>query len=543
MSLYGNVKKVGSSTFQFDRVYGNRKAMDDAANTDGVYIGRYVLVEYGERFNGTTGLTGDNVTYTLVNDEQGAARIQGVNENEDFRDNAEIDLRAYGAAYDSTVWQKIYADGVDKYVMVAELNATTPRIEFIQEKPYLYKHVNDNEPSTDGIYTGNFDTQGHLDSVTEVKNAVEEFNKPHFDLGLDTELSYLLHLPTPVNLEVSNDNIDIHKKGFNPAYSYGEKNKPSTIAWLPEGLTVDAQGKLIADTEVDTQKLYMNLTAFGDVMNTLYNLLYGKPADNSNFEEGALRPYFQQYRDLIADANRDRTNVQVYVRDKDNNLVKLQYILFKGQPDTEETINVTVDGTIGESVIVHAPDAIATLSDTIPFNFDPEYDVIPVNNDGESFIQVCYYDNTSSSYKPFNKDDHMNYGANNHFFYDTRVIPITPLEFVIPDVTGDTDNQEWMQDIPELSEILKNNTSGLASVLANLFGYRDPFTGEIRYYLFNDWETKVEKDSNGPAITNKPKVVCSNDQAVGDYYVDFSTWELVEKTPSSLEYNPSQGGL
>jgi hypothetical protein len=51
MSLYGNVKKIGSASFQFDRKYNNRKQMDDLARVDGVYAGRYVLVEYGERFS------------------------------------------------------------------------------------------------------------------------------------------------------------------------------------------------------------------------------------------------------------------------------------------------------------------------------------------------------------------------------------------------------------------------------------------------------------------------------------------------------------
>jgi len=50
MSLYGNIKKVENSVFQFDRIYPNRVAMDTAANTDGVAVGRYILIEYGERF-------------------------------------------------------------------------------------------------------------------------------------------------------------------------------------------------------------------------------------------------------------------------------------------------------------------------------------------------------------------------------------------------------------------------------------------------------------------------------------------------------------
>jgi len=35
--------------------------MDEAAKTDGVYAGRYVLVEYGERYKNTS--PGSSITY------------------------------------------------------------------------------------------------------------------------------------------------------------------------------------------------------------------------------------------------------------------------------------------------------------------------------------------------------------------------------------------------------------------------------------------------------------------------------------------------
>ena len=502
MSLYGNVKKVGSSTFQFDRQYNTRSAMDNAAATDGVYIGRYVLVEYGQRWVDTEG---KNIDYTLI-ENQGAARLEGVVQSESFTNNANTDLQKYGATYDSTVWQKIYSDGTDKYIMVAELNAVTPRIEFIQEKPYLYRAPQEGEQQTDGIYYGTIDTNGYLVNAVEVKGAVEEFKKPSFDLGLDTELSYLLHLPTAVNLEVSNDTIDINSKGFDVAYSYGEKDKPSTIKWIPQGLNVDAQGNLTADSEVDTQKLYMNLTAFGDVMNTLYDLLYGKPnATPAELATGVLRPYFQQYRAQITESNRERTGVQVMVYNNNGELVPLQVETYKYDPVHAAITNITVDGNIGESQLIPEKIDIAKAgSDNLIF--DPETDIYPLDENGTSIIQVCYQ--VGDEYFRYDKNSHSN--PPNRYFYDTRVEPIKPLEFIIPDVNGDTDNKEWMQDIPDLNEILKNNTLGLASVLQRLFGYKDPFTGTVKYYLYNNWEAQANDDSSDPCIYNKPKVICGN---------------------------------
>jgi hypothetical protein len=47
MGFYGNITNVNQTQFTFDKIYSSRKAMESSCNTDGVYIGRYVLVEYG----------------------------------------------------------------------------------------------------------------------------------------------------------------------------------------------------------------------------------------------------------------------------------------------------------------------------------------------------------------------------------------------------------------------------------------------------------------------------------------------------------------
>ena len=46
MGFYGNITNTSNTTFSFDRIYPNRLAMDANANNDGIFIGRYVLVEY-----------------------------------------------------------------------------------------------------------------------------------------------------------------------------------------------------------------------------------------------------------------------------------------------------------------------------------------------------------------------------------------------------------------------------------------------------------------------------------------------------------------
>lgn len=47
MGFYGNIKDIEkNSSFVFDRIYANRKQMDENASTDGIYVGRYILIEY-----------------------------------------------------------------------------------------------------------------------------------------------------------------------------------------------------------------------------------------------------------------------------------------------------------------------------------------------------------------------------------------------------------------------------------------------------------------------------------------------------------------
>ena len=51
MSFYGNISNAGKTQMSFDRVYPNRKIMEENASTDGVFVGRFVLIEYDKSFS------------------------------------------------------------------------------------------------------------------------------------------------------------------------------------------------------------------------------------------------------------------------------------------------------------------------------------------------------------------------------------------------------------------------------------------------------------------------------------------------------------
>ena len=99
MGFYGGNKSIEKTQIVFDKIYSNRKAMDDSVRTDGVYNRRFVLVSYGE------------------NDDS-------------ISSNSAIDLAAYDQkTYNSTVWMKDFKDGNYKYTYVASLDSIAPTMK------------------------------------------------------------------------------------------------------------------------------------------------------------------------------------------------------------------------------------------------------------------------------------------------------------------------------------------------------------------------------------------------------------------------------
>lgn len=188
MSFYGDITNTSRTHFQFDRIYANRAEMETYQDSDGIYAGRFVLVEYNNEmhmdsflrvrkdennnfyttFSADTSqealLTRDNIQVgTIVYESayetqpnsgyfaknctfykcagynaDGVALFEdvvGENEEDPHVTNYTIDFRKYGRGYDSTVWQKVYDGGIEKYIMVAELNTVIPTFDLQPDAP------------------------------------------------------------------------------------------------------------------------------------------------------------------------------------------------------------------------------------------------------------------------------------------------------------------------------------------------------------------------------------------------------------------------
>ena len=51
MSFYGNITNAARNPIIIDRIYPNRLTMEQNQKTDGVFVGRYALVEYDRDFS------------------------------------------------------------------------------------------------------------------------------------------------------------------------------------------------------------------------------------------------------------------------------------------------------------------------------------------------------------------------------------------------------------------------------------------------------------------------------------------------------------
>lgn len=195
MGFYGNITNTTQTNFVFDKIYTNRYSMEQKlaqGQDDGVFIGRYVLIEYGEvdqnnsfiraykigqkfylteQENSNTELkytdmlsqvgnnyvtkgmsiyTVDNNTNTYTYYQCAGPKSKGsitpefvqvdlnVLQSDPWYYNMQQDV-SYGHSrgYDSTVWVKTTVNGEIKYVNIAELNSVIPTFQMVADAPTM----------------------------------------------------------------------------------------------------------------------------------------------------------------------------------------------------------------------------------------------------------------------------------------------------------------------------------------------------------------------------------------------------------------------
>lgn len=280
MGFYGNITNTSKTQFQFDRTYPNRATMEANLATDGIYTGRYVLIEYDTDLsktldtfmrvyisNGMAYTASDfssvsrlnkkdigfgDIVFTsndyvpgqpLVptdcifwkctsildkNSNEPATFARVVSSESNYVMNFNIDTAKYGESrgYDSTVWQKVYVNNMEKYVQIAELNSVVPTFDISADAPTqspLTPHFDTN--STNVYYKLHWQPTWGL-RVRSAKNQLgPEFTSEGAEIP-DSQILYSEKLQFPMN----SDEMTIWKRNeYNPSTGIA-----TNLYWNPD---------------------------------------------------------------------------------------------------------------------------------------------------------------------------------------------------------------------------------------------------------------------------------------------------------------------
>lgn len=334
MGFYGKVEHTDKLNFVIDKIYPNRKTMDEEVNNDGVFIGRYVLIEYEQAINNSPYLrlykkpdtmdfyfdvnftaktrakyienkdesTGDyyieqdEIIYILDDENiQQFYKCTGKSQygnyavftalafspddTNNYHNNYRIDIDKYGESrgFDSTVWQKIYVDEKEKYVMIAELNSVVPTFDITVDAPTLNPVPPHFDNDSNNVYyklhmqpSWGFkvkEAKGDTPSDTDITATIAEWNDTNKTLTKRHK-----------NYKGA---IYFNRDGFNPDYHYIKNDEEI----LPEDnyiqVSTEASGRKYnsshgTNNNHDIQALEIMLPGIGKALSELWDLAYGK---------------------------------------------------------------------------------------------------------------------------------------------------------------------------------------------------------------------------------------------------------------------------
>ena len=296
MGFYGNITNTSNTTFSFDRIYPNRLAMDANANNDGIFIGRYVLVEYEQSAAYPNIYINNGKYYSSPNFEE-ATRIKYKSGGRPASDtsNDVFYLGEFGQKQES---EKIYFYMCDGYEAVEEnLYATFKQVTAVNKDdatPYLINHNIDYEEYKNAkgydssVWTKvNEEKDGKLvtryRNIADLNSVVPTFDletdaptmtpiTPHFDAD-STNVYYNLHTQPQWGLRVAaqeDENSDSTTTWqfttYNPAtdetITHEEKNKAAAINF--NGPAFDAQVGKANILKHDSGENYITILPTGE---------------------------------------------------------------------------------------------------------------------------------------------------------------------------------------------------------------------------------------------------------------------------------------
>ena len=438
MGFYGNITNTARTQFQFDKIYSNRKAMEQACLTDGIYLGRFVLVEYDN-----SGLDGmkevtidDNQFYygvpsdqtrliwknTFENeivyvknepkyifykrdvkpsgarDNDPATFTQFTNGNEDiYGRNYVIDNEIYKSSrgYDSTVWQKTFVDNTEKYVMIAELNTVVPKFDIATDAPTMIPVAPHFDTQSTDVYY-----KLHMQNPWVVRVAEAPKGQPSDSKTKWVTVNYDPEAAEGQRYSVTevekNAAIYFNKAGFNERSrsSVGGDNKITMNLVSSEQAIYDDHDNTTSDPikAKDIQELTINLPGIGNMMSDAWDIIHGPNRDDARTDDdsslqGRLDSFYAFYGDQIpVKRASDGTIVGSKINgannyDKDTDLLTL--------PDGADG---TIEGVAGDDAWIETKINTSTLK-----SGDKKTEGDQINNSGISIHHTFHATENSTS--------------------------------------------------------------------------------------------------------------------------------------------------
>ena len=691
MGFYGHITNLQKTSMTFDRIYSNRFAMDSMATKDGVYAGRYVLVEYSNPLDSTllsgvmqfdgmlyaipaqrdpkewegdknipenyleklqplkvnreassnilNGYIKTNITvvcstdYNLgvVQNEEGDKRIVPISRKQYFKianddttkmsyilfynhkerrfeltDKAEqeektgcsyleiqyssittdseaadanylvnfnIDLDNYNTArgYDSTVWQKTYADGKAKYVMIAELNSVVPILDISADAPTLapimphfdedstniyyklhmqpswgfrIKGANPNLKIPTLDYSGSVVTDGSSGDIEATTDILEypsdqttrwintiyknnNYTNEYLHESSTDNSSAWENTPSSIDGAIYFNRAGFDREYINYSQDYPYKNRDLTLNPVVDEITLTPTGRSghLYPTHTtdgkntvqnDVNELAVLLPSIGDTVAGIWNVIYGG-VDVSKEE-------------VIDGRTKYKRNTIIQWEDAKKVLAKEGLRLVKSQTSESNRGTFTYD-TKAVNSIAGVLNSVQDIMGMIIADYNPMDNIDKLNEDYIYYYQgKYYYKKPTYTYEKVEGEvDYEVVDLKNWEDYKDKAWWIDT-NYIIPDYMMEEEfkvDREYVQGVK------------VPDSKAGDEGEPRKFEGSEyepgKYYLFQEWENVEQKLPFKDSTTQAPyhKYVKSNDKEQNQNL----TYYALTLTPKTLKKN------
>ena len=326
MGFYGNITNTSKTTFVFDKIYPNRYTMENKMGSDGIYMGRYILIEYDEGVSQEdyyktfyrnpadnwfySSPTFELATKVLILESsseahEGSSEILAypgdiirekqtesiytnkyyivrnnafefaIDTDSNYVRNFNIDRIVYGESrgWDSTVWIKEFVNQQEKYVQIAELNTVIPTFGVSADAPTQTPITPHFDQNSTNIYY-----KLHMQPQWGVRVAASQGNS-----DTDTVREVVTYDPktgsTSKQTTTIPANIFYNNAGFNVNNKSSRVSLPDKITFLPTGssgtLYNKHDGSGGTETADDIYELSLVLPSLGNTISTIWDIIYG----------------------------------------------------------------------------------------------------------------------------------------------------------------------------------------------------------------------------------------------------------------------------